>query len=95
METNRWALVAVAKGSLYLEAEEEAAELRHLIQRRRARMRWRRMARLCQLPSLIFLNVSGQIVTKPFTQVKNVNGNSNNLSKCLTSFKWPIPQANS
>ena len=45
METNRRALVAVAIGLLYLEAEEEAAELRHLIQRRRDKMRWRRMAR--------------------------------------------------
>ena len=81
METNRRALVAVAIGLLYLEAEEEAAELRHLIQRRRAKMRWRRMARDRQMQSHIFLNVGGRIVTKPFTLVKNLNGNSNNLIK--------------
>ena len=68
METNRRALVTVAIGSLYLKAEEEAAELRQLIQRRRARMRRMRMARLRQMLSLIFLNVGGRIVTKPFTQ---------------------------
>ncbi|XP_046886055.1 putative nuclease HARBI1 [Hypomesus transpacificus] len=56
METNRRALVTVAIGSLYLKAEEEAAELRQLIQRRRARMRRMRMARLRQMLSLIFLN---------------------------------------
>ena len=34
-------LIAVVTGTLYKEAEEEAAHLRRQIRQRRARMRWR------------------------------------------------------